>query len=975
MDSLNTDAEAARFGVTAKHSLESVAAREADCFMALGSAAAMEAEKLLHVKPHVQLPDTESAETVLSDSERETQFSYYLQAFETARKTCSNRQTGRVKRDMVTIDSASYRGADSLRPRFRQFSVKTSLPPELARLRELAYNIWWCWNPDAHELFSRLDPTLYEKIGNNPVNLLEMVDPEKLKEVAQNESYRTLYESVMKKFDKYLGEKGSLLKDLSPLSPEFPVAYFSMEFGLHECLPLYSGGLGILSGDHIKSASDLNIPLVGMGLLYKNGYFKQGISKEGEQKVEYFINDFSRMPLNEVHKNGERVMITVDMPGRTVYARAWAAQVGRVPLYFLDTNLQENNPSDREITGRLYRADKRVRIEQEIVLGIGGIRLLEELNITPSVYHLNEGHSAFLILERFIRLMKFHGIDYPTAREVIRASTVFTTHTPVPAGNETFDMPLVENYLKHYVESNGMNWQDFYDAGHKFPGETGPFEMTVLALKNTCRRNGVSKLHGAVSRKMWWELWKGLLMEEVPISHITNGVHAGTWLTLEMKHMITKYCSLNLDEDILKKSEWKKIAKIPDDVFWQAHVMLKEKLVNHVKEKVANNWVREGEDPALLDRFIASLSSHPLTIGFSRRFATYKRSTLFMKNLEKLKTIVSNRKYPVRFIFAGKAHPEDRAGFDLIREIVNLSKKDDFLGKIIFVEDYDIKLARRMISGVDVWLNNPRRPLEASGTSGQKAGINGVANFSILDGWWDEGFNGENGWAIGETKEYKNPETQDLADSESFYEILENEIIPAYYARNSAGIPDKWVKFMKNSMMSVMAEFNTHRMLKDYSEQMYRPAARLYTSLVKDDFRLARHAASWKNDIRARFSSLHIRSISLEGIQGDNLNVNDEFKVTAEVDLGRVVRDEIRPQMILIQDTREQGIGYAGTPGFYDEEVAYVPLVFVDEKEGLVRYTGLYRATKSGKFNYGIRILPYRDEVDGVADLGLVYWA
>lgn len=899
----------------------------------------------------------------------------YAKAFAIAEKERENRRAGKVKTDLMKFDSATYRGADSLRPRFRQFSVKTSLPAKLERLRELAYNVWWAWTADAHELFSRLDPTLYERIGNNPVSLLEMVDPQKLDEVAENESYLSLYESVMKKFDKYMGQKESLLKDLSPITPEHPVAYFSMEFGLHESLPLYSGGLGILSGDHIKSASDLNIPLVGVGLLYKNGYFKQGISKEGEQKVEYFHNDFSRMPLREVNKNNERVTISVEMPGRVVYARVWEARVGRIPVYMLDTNIQENNPSDRDITGRLYRADKRVRMEQEILLGIGGVRMLEELNIQPSVFHLNEGHSAFLILERFINLMKYNNLDYATAREVIRSSTVFTTHTPVPAGNETFDMQLAENYLKQYVEGNGMSWQDVYEAGHKFPGDTGPYEMTVLALKNTCRRNGVSKLHGVVSRKMWWDLWRGVLMEEVPISHITNGVHAGTWLTIEMKHLITKYCSLDLDEDILKKKELTKILKVPDDVLWQAHVTLKEKLISCVKEKVTNNWVREGEDPALLDRFLAGLSSNPLTIGFARRFATYKRSTLFMKDLDRLKALVNNKKFPVRLIFAGKAHPEDRAGFDLIREIVALSKQDEFLGKIIFVEDYDMKLARRMISGVDVWLNNPRRPLEASGTSGQKAGINGAINFSILDGWWDEGFDGLNGWAIGEKKEYKNPETQDLADSDSFYEQLENELVPMYYSRNNAGIPEKWIKVMKNSIISTLSQFNTHRMLRDYSEEMYRPAARQYFAMIRDGFKKAREVAEWKRSMSARFSSVHIRSIFLEGIQGDNLNVNDELRISLEVDLGRASKDELSAQVVIIQDSRELGIGYSGVRGFYDEEVIKVPLEAVEEKDGVVKYLGVYRAVKSGKFNYGIRILPHSREIDSIADLNLVYWA
>ncbi|MFH0921625.1 MAG: alpha-glucan family phosphorylase [Fibrobacterota bacterium] len=917
----------------------------------------------------------QNVRNVALKAEWEIFFNHYLTAFKIAEKECQSRLAGRQKKAAVRFEGTSYRGTDSPRPRFKQFSVKTLLPKSLERLRDLSHNVWWAWNSDALELFVRLDPVLFEELGNNPVSLLETVDPKRLEAMAKNEAFLQLYENVMKKFDRYMGQQTSLIKDLEGITPGRPVAYFSMEYGFHECMPLYSGGLGILSGDHIKSSSDLNIPLVGIGLLYKNGYFKQGISKDGEQKVDYFHNDFFRMPLKEVSKNNERVTISVDFPGRMVYARVWEARVGRTPVYFLDTDIQENNPSDRDITAKLYGGDKRTRIEQEILLGIGGVRLLEELNLTPSVYHLNEGHSAFLILERFINLIRYNNLDHDTAREVIKASTVFTTHTPVPAGNEAFDLQLVENYLRHYVQSNRLSWQNFNDAGHKTPGETGPYEMTVLALKNTHRRNGVSKLHKLVSRKMWQDLWKGFLMEEIPIDHVTNGVHVGTWLTSEMQNLILKYSTLNLDEDLLKIWEWDKLAKIPDDILWQTHIALKNKLYNTVKERVTANWTREGEDPALVDKFLMKYSPNPLTIGFARRFATYKRATLFLRDTDRLRNILNNKKYPVQFIFAGKAHPADRVAFDLIKQIVTLSKRDEFIGKIIFVENYDMTLSRRLISGADVWLNNPLRPLEASGTSGQKAGINGVINFSVLDGWWDEAYDGSNGWAIGDRKEYKNSDTQDLIDSDSLYDTLEGEIIPNYYQRNSAGVPEKWLKTMKRCIISVISEFNTHRMLKDYVKKLYVPTAKHSFAMTADNFKKAHELAEWKKSVTARFSSIHINNVTLDGIQGDNLNISDEIKVDMEVNAGRATPEEIKAQLIVVQDRKESSIDFTEVRAFYDEKIITIPMTLAEEKGAILRYHGTYKADKAGKFNYGVRILPCHPDVEDMTDLNLVYWA
>ncbi|MBN1798713.1 MAG: alpha-glucan family phosphorylase [Spirochaetales bacterium] len=902
-------------------------------------------------------------------------FNHYLAAYEIASKQCRNRLQGQRKEKIVQFEGLEYRGADSQRPRFRQFSVKASIPEALSKLRELAYNLWWSWNLESQEAFSLIDAALFEKAGNNPVALLESINPQRLHALEKNTHYLTQYKSIIAGFENYRQQDKTVIAGLDIFSKAHPIAYFSMEYGLHECLPIYSGGLGILSGDHIKSASDLNLNFIGVGLLYKNGYFKQGISKQGDQKVEYYFNDFSRMPLQELHRTGERVIISVEFPGRKVHARVWEIKVGRVSIYLFDTDIQENSAADRAITAKLYGGGKQVRIEQEILLGIGGIRLLDKLNIKPLVYHLNEGHSAFLIIERLINLISSYNLNLQAAKEVIKASTVFTTHTPVAAGNEVFDAHLVENYLKNYVESHGINWQEIYELGHKSITDTGPYEMTALALKNTYKRNAVSKVHGVISRKMWSGIWSGFLTEEVPISYITNGVHAATWITSEIKRLITKYCSLNLDDDLLNRQEWKKITKIPDEKLWHTHVELKTKLFDYIKEKVSLNWIREGEDPALTDKFLSLLTPAPLTIGFARRFATYKRATLLFKNMDRFKKLVLNPKYPIQFVFAGKAHPNDKAAFELIKEIVQLSKQEEYLGKIIFVEGYNMRLARRMISGVDVWLNNPRRPLEASGTSGQKAGMNGVLNVSVLDGWWDEAYDQTNGWAIGHRTEYKNPETQDRADCDALYDILENEVIPMYYNRNTRGVPENWIKKSKSSMTSIISHYNTHRMLKEYVESMYIPTAKRSLAVSENNFSKAREYTEWKKTVSTCFPSVHIQHIAIEGIDGDILNVGDNLKIYIEVNKGKVNKQEIRAEVLISQNKDEESITFSGIQDSQFEDIEYIPMRLISEKQNILKYECSYTAQKSGKFDYGIRILPHYPGIDDIIDANLVFWA
>jgi len=922
-----------------------------------------------------------SLKKIAQNAKWETFYQNYLTAYDIAAKARDDRISGKTKREEGMSARARKQyllRLDPTHPKLRHFAIKPIIPDKIKKLKKLASNIWWSWDTEATQLFEKIDPELYKKSKKNAVDILELIGIKRLNEIISDEDYMSLYQKVITKFDNYLSYDKPLLENIEYISKDRPVAYFSMEFGFHESMPLYSGGLGILSGDHIKSASDLNLPLIGVGLFYKNGYFKQIISKDGEQIAKYDLNNANRMPLKLLTtEKDETLVISVDMPGRTLYAQIWDAQIGRITVYLLDTDMPMNSFSDRDITAKLYGGGSTTRIEQEILLGIGGVRLLEnKLNIHPSVYHLNEGHSAFLIIERLINLMKNKSMDIDCAKEVIKASTVFTTHTPVAAGNESFDISLVENYFKNYIQSSSLYLNEFFEMGHRQHSDSAPYEMTVLALKNSYKRNGVSRLHSIISREMWSDLWKRFIVDEVPIQHITNGVHVPTWLSDEMKEIFIKHASINLDEALLKKDEWNKISSIPDEILWDTHLSLKKKLFEFIKEKITNNWEREGESPHLLDKFLLVLNHTPLTIGFARRFATYKRATLFLRNPDRMRRILLNEKYPVQFVFAGKAHPADKQAHMLIKEIIDLSKKQEFLGKIIFLEDYDINMSRKLIAGVDIWLNNPRRPLEASGTSGQKAAINGVINASVLDGWWDEAYNSKNGWAIGGRNEYKNIETQDIADSNSFYDLLENKIIPAYYSKNNKNIPQNWVKIMKESIITVISEFNTHRMLRDYVEKMYEPASKRYIDFIDNNFEKTKEVVKWKKSIKNRFASININDVSIDGISEDTIDMNDEITVFFEINRGDVSKDELKAEMVVFQD-KNQGEststnGSGGTK--YIDEFKYLTMNPIEETGSKIKYMCKFKGEKSGKYKYGIRILPYFQNMDDIIDLNLVYW-
>ncbi|MCJ7661856.1 MAG: alpha-glucan family phosphorylase [Anaerolineales bacterium] len=700
-----------------------------------------------------------------------------------------------------------------------------SLPPRINRLGELAYNLWWTWNPDAQRLFLRIDRDLWERTNHNPVCFLRQVERSRLNAVTNNRYYLDFYDRMMRAFDNYMEAKDTWFPRNFPDLEDRLIAYFSMEFGLHEALPIYAGGLGILSGDHTKEASDLGLPFVAIGFFYTEGYFTQDISEDGWQEARYTVHTFKDLPvLSVLDENDKPLTIRVELPGRDVFARLWEIQVGRVPLYLLDTNIEMNSATDRSLTARLYSSDLDLRISQEILLGIGGVRALRAMGYNPQVWHMNEGHSAFLILERIRELFET-GVAFEEAAETVKAGNVFTTHTPVPAGNDEFPLWLIDKYFSHLWQQLGLDRDQFIDlARHTVSwGET--FSMPALALQFSSKSNAVSELHGQVSRGMWHFLYPEKQVEDVPITHITNGVHTGTWLARRLRHLFDRYLGADWLEHVDDPDIWELVNNIPDEQLWAVRRHLKRKLVAYMREHARQRWLHGGWHPVQLVASGVLLDPYVLTIGFARRFAPYKRANLILRDLERLQKIVNHSEMPVQIIFAGKTHPDNEGGKLLIQDVYRAIKRPDSGGRLVFLEDYDMNLARYLIQGVDVWLNTPRRPNEASGTSGQKAALNGVLNFSVLDGWWREGYNGQNGWAIGQDTRYDDPEMQDEADAESLYDILENEIVPLYYRkRASDGLPGDWITLMKESIRTLAPQFCTRRMVIEYLQRLYLPA-------------------------------------------------------------------------------------------------------------------------------------------------------
>lgn len=700
-----------------------------------------------------------------------------------------------------------------------------SLPRRIQRLSELAYNLWWTWNSEAQRLFLRVDRDLWERSRHNPVRFLKVVDRASLNAVTQDRYYLEFYDRTLRAYDQYMRADDTWCSRNQPEFHNQPIAYFSTEFGLHETLPIYAGGLGVLSGDHLKAASDLGLPLVAIGFLYTKGYFSQHITEDGWQEAHPLRLKFEELPILPVlTTESEPVTVSVDLPGRELRARLWKIQVGRIPLYLLDSDVDANQPHDRDLTARLYNSDLELRISQEIILGVGGVRALRILGYNPSGWHLNEGHSAFLNLER-AREMVASGHTFEAAIKRIRQTTIFTTHTPVPAGNDEFPLWLMDKYFSQLWPDLGLDREEFINlARHQNPwGDV--FSMPVLALRLTDHSNAVSEMHGMVTRKMWHHLWPDRREEDVPITHITNGVHTGSWLARRLRHLYDRYLDSAWHDNLDDARIWEKIEDIPDADLWTVRKHLKRKLVAYMHERARDQWIKDNVHPVQVIAAGVLLDPYALTIGCARRFATYKRANLILRDIGRLLDIINRPNMPVQIIFAGKAHPADEPGKLLIQEVYRVVKKADNGGRLVFLEDYDMNLARYLIQGVDVWLNTPRRPYEASGTSGMKAALNGVLNFSVLDGWWREGFNGQNGWAIGEDKDYDDPNQQDQADADSLYEILENQIIPLYYQeRSSDGLPGEWIGCMKHSIRTLAPQFSARRMVKEYIERLYLPA-------------------------------------------------------------------------------------------------------------------------------------------------------
>jgi starch phosphorylase len=711
------------------------------------------------------------------------------------------------------------------------------LPRRINRLSSLTYNLWWMWNPESTRVFTLIDKALWEKVYHNPIHFLHTVERPRLNAVTHDRYYLDVYDHTIQNFDTYLKGARTWYKQAYPRQGNSLIAYFSFEFGLHESLPIYAGGLGVLSGDHLKEASDLGLPLVGIGFLYTQGYFSQRITEDGWQEARNNPLQFENMPVLPIkNADGSPVMVSVDMPGRTVNARLWVVQVGRVPLYLLDTNVESNSPNDRQLTARLYSNDVDLRISQELILGIGGVRALRKLGIQPSAWHMNEGHSAFLTLERVREYMN-NGQSYEQAASNVRATSIFTTHTPVPAGNDEFPLWLIDKYFPYYWQSMGMTRDQFVDIARNtktWGGDT--YSMPILAMHHANYRNAVSELHEEVSRKMWHFLWPERRLEDVPITHVTNGVHTGTWLARRMRVLFDRYLGNEWLEQIDNPDIWEGIENIPDNEFWVVRRHLKRKLVSYMMERSRQNWLSTTVHPVQIIAGGVLLDPYALTIGFARRFATYKRANLILRDPDRLVNLLNQPNRPVQIIFAGKAHPADEPGKLLIQEVYRAVKNARNGGRLVFMEDYDINIARYLVQGVDIWLNTPRRPNEASGTSGEKAALNGVLNFSVLDGWWREGYNGKNGWAIGDDTDYDDPNQQDDADANSLYDTLENEIIPMYYdARSADNLPVEWIARQKESIRTLVPQFCTRRMVKEYMDDLYAPALKAGLRLDKSE--------------------------------------------------------------------------------------------------------------------------------------------
>ena len=849
----------------------------------------------------------------------------------------------------------------------RIFSVIPKLPPELEPLWFLAYNYWFAWNDDIATLFSDIDPELWEQSYKNPVWMLNHTSQERYNALAADTYYTNRLSMQVDALKRYLAAPSSLnFTDVPPGSPA--VAYFSLEFGVSLCLPIYSGGLGILAGDHLKSASDLNVPLVGIGLAYSQGYFRQYMTPDGWQQERYPDYDFEQMSMQvAATPSGEPAKVYLSVGERPLAAQIWEAKVGRISLYLLDTNIPENPPDFKAITSRLYGGNLEMRLWQEILLGIGGVKAMRVLGLTPQVIHMNEGHSAFAAVERVRLLMKENGLPFEVAMEVAASGSIFTTHTPVPAGNDRFPPGLMQQYFEPYARDMGLAFKVFMALGREVPQDDNEeFCMTVLALRLSRFNNGVSKLHGKVSRHMWHKIWNQFPVDDVPIGSITNGVHAPTWVAPQMGSLYDRYLGSTWREELDSKRVWSLVASIPDMELWRAHERLRARLVDFVRQRVYAQMLSQGARPNELQSVGNILNPEALTIGFARRFATYKRARLLMNDLESLERIVSDSERPVQFIFAGKAHPQDNGGKQLMKEIIGITRQPEFRASMVFLEDYDMEIASYLISGCDVWLNNPRRPLEACGTSGMKAMFNGVLQFSTLDGWWDEAWKADNslGWAIGKGEDYEDPEYQDTVELQTLYKVLESEIIPDFYERSRNNLPLAWVKRMKAALIEFGPRFHSNRMVQEYVDTAYISACRNHRNLYQNNFAPARELSAWRMNIMTKWGELKVRDVST--VNDDTLYVGQSVDVTAKVFLADIPAEHVRLEIYVGQLGQDNS--------FANRELT--PMEPVGKPEnGWQLYRGRMDAVESGRFGFTVRAIPVHPLLPTPYSLGLLHWA
>jgi starch phosphorylase len=855
-------------------------------------------------------------------------------------------------------------------PTIRRFVVVPAIPEKLQALSELAYNLWTIWNYDASGLFRRLDTELWEATNHNPVRVLSLISQDKLAAAAADEGFLAHMNRILADFRHYMSTP-TWYKQNYPQSTA-KIAYFSAEYGLHESLPIYSGGLGILSGDHMKSASDLGLPLVGVGLLYRFGYFRQSTNAEGWQVENYPENDFFHLPLTQIlDANKKPLTIEVVYPEGIVKAYLWKVQIGRIFLYLMDANVPTNRPEDREITARLYGGDQDMRVRQEVLLGIGGMKALTALGYNPTVCHMNEGHSAFLSVERIRVLMEEEKLTFRQALELVSASNVFTTHTPVPAGNDAFHPDIIERYLGSYYPKLGLSQEAFFDLGRITPGDVNEhFGMTVLALRTAWHCNGVSALHGEVSRKMWQHIWPEVPIPEIPIQSITNGVHTQTWLSDEFAGLYSRYLGANWSDKPTNYKMWDRIEKVPDAELWRSHERRREHLLAFVRDRLRAQFDRRGASTIEKSRIEEILDPGALTIGFARRFATYKRATLLFRNKERLIKLLGNRDRPLQFIFAGKSHPRDDGGKRYIQDILEFCKREDVRMRMVFIEDYDMNVARYLVQGVDVWLNTPRRPMEASGTSGMKGPINGAINLSILDGWWVECFksNPQSGWAIGSEMDYNNDELQDHVDSESLFDLLEKEVIPEFYERGADGLPRKWIARMKQSIKSVCSYFNTSRQVQEYFEKFYNPADKLCVQLVAQHAAGAKELSAWTDRVEHDWSKVWVFDVKASE---EPMMAGSTLDVQASVSLGPLKPEEV---------TVEIYHGPMDSTGNITN-AALTPMVKVSTQEKkapefpIHTYAGKIVAQSCGQQGYAVRVLPKHANVELRMEPGLIRWS